>query len=228
MCHCMHRCVHLLALGPSTLQGLIKEMRAGSCDSTARDPKVVKKVLEQAARLKDHERYHLMPSLLGEARPEWAHYSQKQRSTLHALIAKRGESAPPESAPPGTANGKQGPDNGNDATSPADRGEDEAPVVRSKGEYDKMKKTFESKYRTYQQLDKDLASQTKFFEELNSQYQRANSEERPAIFERLSKEFENRKAGFRKQAHEYRKLHLELKGLKEAVNEFVSEYGRRD
>lgn len=80
----------------------------------------------------------------------------------------------------------------------------------------------------YQQLDLELADQTKFFEDLTEMYQRASAEERPAIYERLTREFDERKVGFRKRARDYRVLHLELKGLKEAVNTFVSSYEKSD
>ena len=84
------------------------------------------------------------------------------------------------------------------------------------------KKVFDVKYKEYKQLDEQLAALTKAFETLEQKYHAASEQSRAAVAAELLRLHEQKKGELESKSQQYRKLHLELKALKEAVTEFVN------
>jgi hypothetical protein len=78
-----------------------------------------------------------------------------------------------------------------------------------------------AQYEVYLRLDAELGDNTTEFEALHRELERSRGEAQKALAARMHALWEERKPRLHRRLAEYRRLHLELKRLKEAVNAFV-------
>lgn len=153
--------------------------------------------------------------MLRETSPSWKGYSKEQSSTLRALLAASGIE---KTHGNGRADGGSG--SGGASTS-ADGGELGEVVIRNDTQYKQQKKLFESKYPQYKQLDQQLGQLTAEFEGLEEKYNAAAPDAKPKAAAMVLQRYEKKRAELERKSREYRKLHLELQAIKEAVSKYV-------
>jgi len=211
-------CLHTLALGPQTLQTLEKQLRSATQRQLVppAEARLLPKVVAQLAELNESDRYQLPSAMLHETSPSWKGYSKEQSSTLRALLAASGvESAHGN----GRADGGSG---SGGASASADGGEPGAVVIRNDTQYKQQKKLFDSKYPQYKQLDQQLGQLTAEFEGLEEKYKAAAPEAKSKAAAVVLQRYEKKRAELERKSGEYRKLHLELQAIKEAVSKYVA------
>lgn len=124
---------------------------------------------------------------LSEASPSWKGYTAEQRSTLRALLQKKGiEPAPDKGRPRGKPDSRGAQSGRGDGETSA-AGE---VVIRDEAAYREQKKTFDRKYREYKQLDAELGGMTATFEALEGKYNGAPAEQQLRIAHELLRTYE--------------------------------------
>lgn len=210
-------CLHVLALGPQTLQTLEKQLRSATQRQLVppAEARLLPKVVAQLAELNESDRYQLPSAMLRKTSPSWKGYSKEQSSTLRALLAAAGvESAHGN----GRADGGGG---SGGASASADGGEQGEVVISDDAQYRQQKKLFESKYPQYKQLDRQLGQLTSDFEALEDKYKATTPPEaRAKAAAVVLQRYDVKKAELEQKSGEYRKLHLELQAIKEAVGKY--------
>jgi len=95
-------------------------------------------------------------------------------------------------------------------------------LVTSTEECAECKRQFLSRYTEYQQLDEQLASNTSDFESLEAEYTEAEGQAtQAAVAARLQSLWQARQPDVHRKVEAYRRLHVELRRLKAAVNHYV-------
>ena len=80
------------------------------------------------------------------------------------------------------------------------------------------KKHFATSYERYLTLDADLGENASEFEALNREFERSRGEAQVALVTKMKRLWAQRRPQIDQKNAEYRRLHVELKRLKEAVN----------
>ena len=224
--------LHTLALGPLSLQTIRGAASAAVSKKKLKaptDPASVRRALDELADSVGDGRYALKAGLLHEAKRAWPHYTAAQRATL--ALTKRSAGIEEEEGDDDEAEAAEsGGGEAAAAEEKADEGEegsDEAAVrISSVEQCQKWKKRFRAGYKRYVSLDAQLATNTKEFDALSSEFSAViaaepDGEEAREFADRIASRWARVQPDVYRKLQEYRSLHVELRAIKQAVNAFV-------
>ena len=94
--------------------------------------------------------------------------------------------------------------------------------ISSSEQLDECKREFRARYKLYRIIDEELAANTAEFEQLEAQHTRASSAEARALAAHIQQLWAQRQPSTLRKVEEYRRLHVELSRLKQAINQWVA------
>jgi hypothetical protein len=94
--------------------------------------------------------------------------------------------------------------------------------ISSSEQLDECKREFRARYKLYLTIDEELAANTANFEQLEAQHARASSAEARALAEHIQQLWAQGQPSTLRKVEEYRRLHVELSRLKQAINQWVA------
>ena len=94
--------------------------------------------------------------------------------------------------------------------------------ISSSEQLDECKREFRARYKLYRIIDEELAANTAEFEQLEAQHTRASSAEARALAAHIQQLWAHRQPSTLRKVEEYRRLHVELSRLKQAINQWVA------
>ena len=94
--------------------------------------------------------------------------------------------------------------------------------ISSSEQLDECKREFRARYKLYLTIDEELAANTAKFEQLEAQHARASSAEARALAEHIQQLWAQGQPSTLRKVEEYRRLHVELSRLKQAINQWVA------
>jgi len=85
------------------------------------------------------------------------------------------------------------------------------------------KAQFASKYEVYRSLDSELSGNTAKFEQLEATFNAASPDAKSTIAAQMQSLWDQKKEGMQRKLQQYRRLHVDLKEIKNAVNRYVAD-----
>ncbi|KAL1511162.1 hypothetical protein AB1Y20_005978 [Prymnesium parvum] len=208
-------CIHRLALGPKDLAALEKAMHEAQTKkllSQSLQIGSLNRVLTNVAQKQENGRFQLLTEKLAVVRVDWEHYAENERSTLRAVLFKKGILSQPTACAPAPA-----------ASAPSAPAAERIVVTEltSEKQYLETREKFGTLYKSYKQLDEELAQYTKRFERMEEEYEQASGSEKEALAKKIRDEFRKAEPTMQRKVEQQRQNHVQLKAYKNAVNSYV-------
>ena len=238
--------IHRLSVSPQSIPELQKKMREAQVKGIIGQELSVPhltKVLGSVANRQENDRFALLADHFTRVSPHWAYFSEGEKSTLRSILTSKGIDLPPAPEPSAKPKAKETKPKETRAkeTKPKETKSTgvrpkptaavpefeeleglRVPKITSDAQYRDTKKSFNEKYPKYIEIDAELAEWTRKFEVMEKAYNDAPSGDKLPLAQKLKSAFQQAEKTIQQRVQEQRKLHVELKSMKLAVNRYVA------